>query len=176
MHAFTLQGPAKNRHRMMGTAVLHLPWAGRRLGGGLLIAALTACESQDASDQRAVRRLCGLPSEAEVVTWNGYPGRVGFGQREGLSVAGTFKMPAGWSAEASGYRAAPWPAAREAAEHFQLGSAVDGARALRCETAGNDVLRARTTRPCEGGARTNDLILCTVDGSGQVRAVVRSAY
>jgi hypothetical protein len=148
--------------------------AGRWAFAVLLVCA--ACESQDASDQRAVRRLCGLPKEAEVVAWEGYPGMVGFGQREGLAVAGTFKAPAEWSAAAAGYRAAPWPAARESAEHFHLGNVVDGARLLRCATAGDDVLHARKTRPCEGGPRTNDIILCAVDGNGHVRTVVRSAY
>jgi hypothetical protein len=141
-----------------------------------VLAAFSACESQDVSDQRAARRLCGLPAESAVAAWNGYPSSVGFGQREGLSVSGTFRPPAGWSAEAAGYRASPWPSARASAEHFHLGSDVDGALAVRCETAGDDVLHARSTRPCAGGARSNDLILCTVDGNGLVRATVRSAY
>ncbi len=142
-----------------------------------LLVLFTACESQDAADQRQARRLCGLPPEAAVVSWKGYPSRVGFGQREGLSVSGTFRPPSAWTPASAGYRAAPWPSARTAAEAaFRLGHELDGAVALRCETAGNNVLHATRTSPCDGTARPIDVILCAVEPSGDVRVTVRSAY
>jgi hypothetical protein len=145
--------------------------------GLLLTAALCSCEAQDAWDQRQARRLCGLPGDAAVVAWQGYPGRVGFGQREGLHVAGTFRPPPTWTPGSAGYRAAPWPGARAAAERdFHAGEALEGAVMIRCESAGNDVLRAGRTRPCDAQPRNLDLILCAVDGAGQVRVTVRSAY
>ncbi|MFN8876645.1 MAG: hypothetical protein ACK53A_05550 [Gemmatimonadota bacterium] len=138
---------------------------------------LVACGNQDSADQRAVRRLCGLPDDAAVVSWDGFPSRSGFGQREGLEVAGTFRPSAGWRAEAAGYRLTPWPEARAAAESaFRLGAVFDGARAIRCETAGDDVLRAARTRPCDAVPRPLDLIACAELSTGEVRAVVRSAY
>lgn len=143
----------------------------------VLLLALAACGDQDASDQRAVRRLCGLPPEATVVAWTGFPARSGFGQREGLEVSGTFRPPAGWRAADAGYRATPWPAAREAAQRgFALGRVFDGARALRCETAGDNVLRAERTRPCDAVTPLLDLIACAELPTGEVRVVVRSAY
>jgi len=141
---------------------------------------LTGCDaltSVDASDQRHARRLCSLPAEAKVVSWVGYPARAGFGQREGLSVSGVLRPPAGWSAKAAGYRAAPWKSARDAVERrFKAGEVLDGADAIRCETAGDDVLRATTTRPCDEVEPILDVILCAVEPTGDVRVTIRSAY
>ena len=144
----------------------------------LALLVLCACESQDARDQRAVRRLCALPPDATVVSWSGYPAEVGFGQREGLSIEAEFAMPGRFALAAAGYRQPPWPAAREAAERsFRLGGMIDGARAIRCETAGNDVLNATATVACDTVPRPLDLVLCVVDAkSGHVRAAVRAAY
>ena len=112
-----------------------------------------------------------------MVTWSGSPSAAGLGQREGLGISGTFLPPRGWSAEKAGYRPAPWPTARETAERaFGLGKEVDRARFLRCEFAGNDVLRAQGTRPCDEAPRPVDLIVCAVDETGAVHATVRSAY
>lgn len=143
----------------------------------LVLVAPFACAPQDVRDQRAARRRCGLPPDAAVLTWDGYPSQVGFGQREGLSVSGTFRPPPGWSSSAAGYRPAPWPRARDAAEEtFRLGAWVDLAVALRCETAGDNVLGATPTTPCDARRPLNDLILCAVLPSGEVAVQVRSAY
>ncbi len=143
----------------------------------VLLLLMSACTSQDETDQRRVRARCGLPRDATVLVWKGYPEQVGFGQREGLSLEGTFRPTAGWSAPAAGYRVGPWPRARAAIEKgFRLGAMVDGARALRCETAGDNVLSATSTRPCDTVAPLPDLILCVLEPSGDVRAVVRSLY
>lgn len=143
----------------------------------LLVLLVSGCSTQDQDDQRRLRARCGLPSDATVVAWTGYPAEVGFGQREGLALTGTFRPNAGWSAAAAGYRPAPWPRARALVEQqFQLGAMVDGARALRCEAAGNNVLFAGSTMPCDTYAQLPDLILCAVEPSGDVRAAVRSRY
>lgn len=147
-------------------------------GRVLLLLTLAACaRSPDAADQQALRRLCALPDDAVVTAWTGFPASAGFGQREGLELAGTFRPPADWSATAAGYRTAPWPEAQAAAERaFRLGAVFDGASAMRCETAGDDVLHATHPRPCTDVAMPIDLIACAVQPDGQVRAVVRSSY
>lgn len=139
--------------------------------------ALLACGSPDASDQRQVLRLCGLPAASRALAWSGFPARSGFGQREGLRVSGTFLPPAGWTPTGAGWRPAPWPRARDVAERaFGLGAVLDGASALRCETAGNNVLYARSTRPCDAVDQPLDIVLCARLPSGEVRAAVRSGY
>ncbi|MBL8920330.1 MAG: hypothetical protein JNJ54_15795 [Myxococcaceae bacterium] len=146
----------------------------------LVVVMLAGCVSQDQSDQRRLRDLCGLPANARVISWKGYPSQVGFGQREGLTLEGTFRPEREWSKGASGYRRMPWPTAVEAIRGFGRSASapawVLAATALRCETAGNDVLFAGRTRPCDTGPTPNDLIVCAVQPSGDVQAWVRSAY
>lgn len=50
------------------------------------------CESQDVSDRREVRRHFHLPEETTVLEYDGYPGMVGFGQREGLQIRAVFQL------------------------------------------------------------------------------------
>jgi hypothetical protein len=132
---------------------------------------------QDRRDQRSLRRLCALPSDAEVVSWKGAPSSP-FAPREGLELAGAFRIPPGFVPSAASYRPAPWPAGREYVEHhFQLGAMFDDAAAVRCETAGNDLLNADSTVPCDSVARPLDVVLCVVDAkSGLIRARARTFY
>jgi hypothetical protein len=143
----------------------------------LVILFSLSCTPRDVADQRRVRVLCGLFPDATVVEWHGFPSQIGFGQREGLAISGRFRPGPGWSAASAGYRPAPWPAARVAVdERFRLGLVIDGAIAVRCEAAGDDVLFAQSTRPCDTQPTMNDVILCVLEPAGEVRAVVRSAY
>ncbi len=89
-----------------------------------------------------------------------------------------FRAPAGFAPSAAGYRSTPWPAGRAHVEqHFALGTKFDGASAVRCETAGNDLLDARATVPCDSVPQPLDLVLCVIDAkTGLVHGVARTVY
>ena len=55
---------------------------------------------------------------------------------------------------------------------------LDGAQGLYlCRTAGDNVLHAKKTRPCEEVQRMNDIIIGTLDPvSCQLRVTMRSSY
>ena len=136
------------------------------------------CRTQDESDQAAVRRLCDLPPKAELLEWRGFPARSGFGQREGLDLAGTFRVTESPGPE-QGYTAGPVAAADRKRLESLTGSAdgLERVTTYRCATAGDDVLRATRLVPCASVPRTIDLVWCAYEaGARVVRARVRSAY
>ncbi len=167
-----------------------------RIGAEVFVVTLLAgcglARSQDDLDRDEVRRLCGLPAEARVRSWHGYPAQMGFGQREGLHLHGEFELPArsraAWfgSVPPAGYGALPLSASARAAAlsvltrrhtvHVALPK-LDAPGFVRCRTAGNNVLYSRQTRACDTVAAPDDIILCVANRSTQrVSAYVRSMY
>lgn len=160
-----------------------------RLTWMILAFALAGCgrsqASQDRLDQAALRRLFVLPRGAAVVEFDGYPSRVGFGQREGLSLSAAYRLDAGQaqafleSAEGSGWEPLPIAAGLLDRIPFQQlevpKNLTDGF--YLCRTAGDNVLYAEETRSCAETLDFHDLILGVYDRRAQqVWVTVRSAY
>jgi hypothetical protein len=154
-----------------------------------LCASHPACDEPQASRDRAdlerIREIFGIPEEIELVSYDGYPPTVGFGQREGLSLSAVFRLTGGQVDEfvagnlARGWRELPMPAGLVAAIPFRdLPVPVDAAEGVYiCLTAGDNVLYSTRARPVVEGDHIDDLILGILDTSDNTLCVtVRSAY
>lgn len=141
--------------------------------------------SQDQSDRSRLGEIFGIPGECELVSYDGYPASVGFGQREGLSISAVFSMTEEQGAVfvdnnlEAGWRRLPMPDSVVAKIPFvDLPVPLEAARGIyTCRTAGDNVLHAASTIPVEEAEHVNDIILGVFDlESGLLHVVVRSAY
>lgn len=156
------------------------------LAGATLVPACDRTQAaQDTADQAALGRLFGLPRGAELLSYDGYPSQVGFGQREGLSLSAEYRLADDdvgkflRSAVEAGWQPLPMPVGLSGLIPFQgLSVPWDAADGLyRCQTAGDDVLHARRTTSCLGATTFHDVILGVFDAASQrVWVTVRSAY
>jgi hypothetical protein len=155
----------------------------------LMLMLLPGCQSgqaaQDLSDQRALRRLFGIPNDYRLMTYTGYPARVGFGQREGLNISGVYLLSDDQLAQFKDQIAQnKWqnlpidldvrskilwqdlPVPLEAHFGYYL-----------CETAGDDVLNSTLIKTCAETAPKSDIILGILDiTTKQLYVVVRAGY
>ena len=144
-----------------------------------------ACQSQDDMDKAQLHRHFNIPPGTQLIEYNGYPARVGFGQREGLQVSATYRFTEGelaaWlpQARSNGWQPLPIPSEiRKKILYKGLKVDLDAVQGLYvCRTAGDNVLHAKKTRPCGEVQRMNDIIIGTLDPvSRQLRVTVRSSY
>jgi hypothetical protein len=142
-------------------------------------------EVRDSADLERIREIFGIPEDFELVSYDGYPSSVGFGQREGLELSAVFQLTGGQAHGfvadrlASGWSELPMPEGVVASIPFRgLPVPVDALQGVYiCLTAGDDVLYARETRPVAEGDRINDLILGVLDTTeDRLYVMVRSAY
>jgi hypothetical protein len=151
----------------------------------LIPACQTGQAAQDASDQRALRRLFGIPNDFKLLNYAGYPARVGFGQREGLEISGVFMLSDDQMTQfkhqivRNNWQALPieedirskilWknlPVPLEAQSGYYM-----------CATAGDNVLYATRTKTCAETAPRSDIILGIIDlSTRQLHVVVRAGY
>lgn len=151
----------------------------------IVLSMLTACMSQDARDQQALRQHFNIPENWELLSYDGFPSEVGFGQREGLRVGAVFQLSATQLDEfkkqsaARGWQPLPISSEIRAKILYQGLNVTLGAENgfYLCKTAGDNVLYAEKTKPCADVARLNDIILGVLDFStNQLSVVVRSSY
>lgn len=135
------------------------PAPGRAWGWMVVAPLLTGCQLiSDLSDRTALRRQARIPPEAEILRFDGFPWSNGFGQREGLVVRGTYRIPDGKrTAFEASLRSGDWaplpidPAVRKRLVGWERTMAereLPRKGYYRCHTAGNNVLHAPSTRPC----------------------------
>ena len=110
------------------------------------------------SDQKALRRQCGIPNFAKLKDFDGFPTMSGFGQREGLNLTAKFIVPkervitfekflkeksSEWS---------PLPIPDAILDRIMLPLSGVNLRAtqgfFRCKLAGSNVLHERYTTSC----------------------------
>jgi hypothetical protein len=156
--------------------------------GGLLFLGLFGYYPQpirDRLDRRAMLRHFDLPAGLRLVEYDGFPPMVGLGQREGLHIRAVYQVPEketeafrhrldenGWS---------PLPLPTETGAKIRPHVTADvlelSPGLYLCRTAGNDVLRARDTRPCSEVARLSDVIFGAFDpDSNRLYLQVSSGY
>jgi hypothetical protein len=139
---------------------------------------------QDAADQGELRRLFNIPASAELVSYQGYPVMVGFGQREGLSLGAVYRLNANqiqdFTAQAAGrgWQALPIPPSLRAQIPWKgLPVPLEAANGYYlCQTAGDDVLHAVKLKSCADTPPIADIILGVLEVSGQLSVTVRSGY
>jgi hypothetical protein len=153
------------------------------------VAVLTGCavtqEGQDLVDQRHLRRHLGIPGDFELVSYDGFPITVGFGQREGLNLTAVYALTdeqeVAFIADAMerGWQRLPMPAGdRDKMGRLSGDVPLDDVRGIYlARTVGNEVLRSRSSRPLSEVARPNDLILGVLDtDTNRLYARVASGY
>jgi len=141
--------------------------------------------SQDVADQTELRRLFSLPDDAQILHYEGFPSTMGFGQREGLRISARYKLTpeqvARWSenARSNGWQELPIPPdvkRRMAAFRVEGFGDVEKGFYL-CQTAGNNVLHATSTKQCAAVEKQNDIILGVLDAlTGEMNTMVQSSY
>ena len=140
---------------------------------------------QDYLDRRSMRQHFDLPAGLRLLEYEGYPAMVGLGQREGLNLRAVYQLPAHQAedfereAAEKGWSPLPVQAATRAKIRFWVAPdtlALDSGWYL-CRTAGNDVLRARETRPCAAVDWPNDVIFGAYDaGTRRLHLQIGSGY
>jgi hypothetical protein len=126
---------------------------------------------QDRLDQRRLRRRFGIPRGAELISYEGYPSMVGFGQREGLRVSAVYRLTdeqesSFVSASLAGeWRRLPMQDVELARARSYAGDVPlalsEGIYLAR--TAGDDALRARETLPVSEVEHPSDVIIGVLD-------------
>lgn len=151
----------------------------------IAIVVVTACMSQDALDQQALHKQFDIPNDWQMISYEGFPSRAGFGQREGLRVGAVFQLTAAQSDEfkkqsvGRGWQTLPISQAIVDKIPYQgLKVPLDAQNGFYlCKTAGDNALNATTTRPCADVAKLNDIILGVLDlSTNQLSVVVKASY
>jgi hypothetical protein len=155
----------------------------------VLAVALSGCglaqSLQDRMDRRQLQRRFGIPGGAELVSYEGYPSMVGFGQREGLRVDAVYRLTDAQervfmeSSLARDWRTLPIPAAeRDRMKGYAGEVPLDSERGVYlARTAGNDVMRAKETVPVSEVDHLADLILGVLDSDTNLLHVrIASGY
>ncbi|MBN1975792.1 MAG: hypothetical protein JW918_00190 [Anaerolineae bacterium] len=146
--------------------------------------------TQDQADQQALGRFFGIPSDLELVSYDGYPPQVGFGQREGLDISAVYRFDDAQEEEfiqqatSAGWQPLPVPEdVRLRIEAFEAGGikvkvpwrAQTGI--FSCKTAGNNVMYAEETIPCSAVDNLGDIVIGVLDtDSNRLFVAVRAAY
>jgi hypothetical protein len=145
---------------------------------------------QDQADQRMLEQIFDIPTGLALVSYDGYPPQVGFGQREGLDISAVYKLDDVQEAEfvqratAAGWQPLPVPGeTRLCIEAFQS-SGVEvkvpwesQTGVFVCKTAGNNVLYAENTRPCSKAGQLDDIIIGVLStDSNRLFVAIRATY
>lgn len=141
--------------------------------------------AQDSGDQAQLRRIFGIPEGCELVSYDGYPSTVGFGQREGLALSAVYRLDGSQAREfvdsslSEGWRELPIPESVRIRIPFQGLTVPLGAMhgIYTCRTAGDNVLYAASTHPVEEAGSVQDILIGVFDSETSLLSVeVRSAY
>ena len=152
----------------------------------LLLLLVTSCQQvTDSSDKAALRKHFEIPDDAEMIVYDGFPPMSGFGQREGLSISAKYKLNDedmdSWinSMQAKGLKELPIePECRSKIwikdDLIPLDTQIGY---YYCRTAGNDVLNATETKPCDEVKHLNDIIFANLDTEKkELSVIVISGY
>jgi hypothetical protein len=152
----------------------------------LLLLLNTSCQQvMDSSDKAALKKHFEIPDDAEMIAYDGFPPMAGFGQREGLSISSKYKLNDedmnSWikNMQSKGLKKLPiqtecrsklWFKDNLIPMDIQTGYYF-------CRTAGNDVLNATETKPCDEVDNLNDIIFAILDiEKKELSVIVISGY
>jgi hypothetical protein len=139
----------------------------------------------DESDKAALKRHFEIPDEAEMIAYEGFPPVSGFGQREGLTISAKYLLNIedmnGWitKMKEKGLKKLPiepefkrklWFKDKLVPLETQTGY-------YYCRTAGDDVLNATETKPCEEVDYLKDIIFALLDTEkNELSVIIKSGY
>jgi hypothetical protein len=151
----------------------------------LLILTNSCQQVTDSSDKAALRKHFEIPDDAEMIAYDGFPPMAGFGQREGLSISSKYKLKDedmnSWikNVQSKGLKKLPIePECRTKLWFKNTLIPMDTQTGYYfCRTAGNDVLNATETKPCDEVDNLNDIIFAILDiEKKELSVIVISGY
>jgi len=152
----------------------------------LLTTLFNSCQwLTDRSDKAALEEHFEIPDDAEMIAYDGFPTMVGFGQREGLTISAKYKLSdedmRGWIQKVQYKRLKKLPVEEKCMGKLWFKDKLIPLDAKNgyyfCRTAGNDVLIAEVTKPCDDVEYPNDLIFAILDTEKkELSVIVTSGY
>ena len=152
----------------------------------LLATLFTSCQwVTDNSDKAALKKHFEVPEDAEMIAYDGFPTMVGFGQREGLTISAKYKLNdedvKGWIQKVQYKGLKKLPIEENCRSKLWFKDKLIPLDAKNgyyfCRTAGNDVLIAKVTKPCDEVEYPNDLIFAILDTEKkELSVIVTSGY
>lgn len=152
----------------------------------LLLLLITSCQQvTDSSDKEALKRHFEIPDDAVMIAYDGFPPMAGFGQREGLNISAKYKLNDedmnNWinNLQSKGLKQLPIETECRSKLWFkdELIPMDTETGYYYCRTAGNDVLNATETKPCEKVENLNDIIFALLDiEMKELSVIVISGY
>jgi hypothetical protein len=151
----------------------------------LLISTYSCQQVTDSSDKAALKKHFEIPDDAEMIEYDGFPPMAGFGQREGLSISAKYKLSDedinSWikRMKSKGLKKLPIdPECRTKLWFKDKLISLDTVTGYYfCRTAGNDVLNATETKPCDEIDNLNDIIFAILDTEKkELSVIVISGY
>lgn len=134
----------------------------------------------DKSDKAALEKHFEIPDDAEIIAYDGFPTMVGFGQREGLTISAKYLFDDEdmniWieKMRTKGLTKLPIPIECKSKLWFKdkLVPLDTESGYYLCRTAGNDVLKAESTKLCDEVENLNDIIFAILDTEKKELSVI----
>ena len=152
----------------------------------ILIIVTSSCQwLTDRSDKAALAEHFEIPDDAEMTAYDGFPTMVGFGQREGLTISAKYKLNdedmKSWiqKVQYKGLKKLPIEESCRSKLWFKdkLIPLDTKNGYYFCRTAGDDVLKAKVTKPCDEVKNPNDLIFAILDTEKkELSVIITSGY
>jgi len=152
----------------------------------LLLFVATSCQwLTDSSDKSALEKHFEIPDDAEMIAYDGFPTMVGFGQREGLNISARYLLNDEdmneWikNMKIKGLKNLPIESECRSKLWFKdkLIPVETKTGYYYCRTAGNDVLNATETKPCDEVDNLNDIIFAILDTEKkELSVIITSGY
>ena len=152
----------------------------------LLLFITNSCQwLTDRSDKSALEKHFEIPDDAEMIAYDGFPTMVGLGQREGLNISAKYLLNDedmnDWikNMRTKGLKNLPMEPDCKSKLWFKdkLVPLETKTGYYFCRTAGNDVLNATETKPCDEVDNLNDIIFAILDTEKkELSVIVTSGY
>jgi hypothetical protein len=139
----------------------------------------------DESDKASLKRHFEIPDDAEMIAYDGFPPMSGFGQREGLTISAKYLLSDEdmnvWIKNMRPKGLRKLPIETECRNKLWFNNKLVPLETKTgyyyCRTAGNDVLNATETKPCDEVDYLNDIIFAILDiEKKELSVIVTSGY
>lgn len=152
----------------------------------ILATIFTSCQwVTDQSDKSALEDHFDIPDDAEMIAYDGYPAMVGLGQREALSISAKYKLNDAdmnsWIKKVQNKGLKPLPIGPDCKHKLWFENKLVPTDLKTgyyfCRTAGNDVLNAEKTKPCDDVENLSDIIFAILDTEKkELSVIITSGY
>ena len=154
----------------------------------MLILLLSICSCRvitDESDKSALKRHFEIPEDAEMIAYDGSPPMSGFGQREGLTISAKYSLNVEdmnrWIKKMRGKGLKKLPIEPECRRKLWFKDKLIPLETQTgyyyCRTAGDDVLNATETKPCNEVDYLKDIIFALLNTEkNELSVIIKSGY